>query len=1201
MIEMHFNSQETSTNVSAKESAKANRKKRFLEHLDSLGVGDYESKDEEIPVSNCEKKNDTTFAVLSDDGRPSHSYENSRIRKDFDGSFNGGSDPEMESAEGDKDREARGDRGGTVEKALLTELPMDWESVFGESPVTGQIHASKPSDGLILSLSNLGRVDIEYISSITGFSLKDVIVSLKGSIYQNPLTWDECFYKGWETSEEYLSGNLRRKYKLAKEANERYHGYFKENLKALESVMPPLLSSDEIYVTLGSSWVPEDIIEDFMRHIFADSASFRHYSDSSVNPIVFHNETLGEWRLDLDPYAFPFARSLDQTYGTKRMRGFEVLERTLSSRPIAIYKTTQVFDPKTRKLKEKRVLDEEETLRAQECQKRMMQEFRNWIFRENGRKKRLIDIYEDRFACNRRRIFDGSFLNFPGLADGVELRPYQKNAVARILFSPNTLLAHEVGSGKTFVMAAAGMELRRMGLSKKNLYVVSNNILGQWRSTFSSLYPEAKLLAVEPSSFTPSKRIEVLKEIRDGSYDAILMAYSSFDLIPLSKGFLLEQLNKEKREIQKSLQNSSYLFQTSANSLLKRIEQEKKKLIQAPLKGFEGVCFDELGINRLFVDEAHNYKNIPIASKARHILGINMTGSRKCEQMLLKTRCVQRQNGGGGVIFATGTPITNSVSDAYVLQLYLQNGELALLKLNSFDSWAATFAEKTTGFEVDVDTSTYRMATRFSCFRNLPELACLLAGFSDFHSLDQSDGIPEIDGYTDCLVPKSPDFSLYLSEISRRADSVRGGEVPPEEDNMLKITTDGRKAALDMRLIDFLIPPSLNGKIACCAKNVAEIYFKTAEERSTQLVFCDTSTPKVGFNLYDELKALLLKAGLPKESIAYVHEATTDSAKEKLFSKVRKGEIRVLLGSTFKLGLGVNVQNRLIALHHLDVPWRPADMVQREGRILRQGNLNPKVRIFRYITEGSFDAYSWQLLETKQRFISELLGGSLASREGGDVESTVLNYAEVKALAVGNPIIKERVEKSNELSRLLILQKKESEARAAMETRLLELPSLIGKQETIVANCQQDCDFLLAQADSECDKEAGKAMRERLKVALLGNGLQAEETLFGEYKGFSILLPSSMVPEKPTVYLSRAGRYSVELGDSERGYFPRIDNCLKDLPNRLQRLTFALGQLRDEETGIREALVQPEAYAARIEACRERLKRIDKKLGVTQQ
>ena len=922
---------------------------------------------------------------------------------------------EKEERRRQEEEARRQEQEAHIQKVTCMDLPLDWRNAFDSDLRTQGVHTDNISDALILCLNALGRVDIEYIASVTGADYKTVISSLKGTIYQNPETWNECFYQGWETDEEYLSGNLVRKWKTAQNANAQYDGYFAENVAAIEKVLPPAITAEDIYITLGSPWVPTDVIDDFIRDILG--------RPSGIQPEpTLHDEWTGTWEIP-NKSRYHHSISVRETYGTSRMEALYILERTLNMKTVAV---ADEIDCPTSSSGKKRVINEAETAAVLEKQQWLIQEFQKWVWTDADRRKRLEEIFENKYGRVRRRVFDGSFLTFPGLSPAISLYPYQKDAVARILFTPNTLLAHDVGSGKTYIMIAAGHELRRMGLSQKNLYVVPNHIIGQWKSIFLRMYPTASLLCVDPKSFVPSKREQVLRQIRDNNYDGIIMAYSCFAQIPLSRDYYAAEL-KEKKEAVSALVCQKSKATTKLKKKQRELDQKLSEMLVALEETYDTIYFDELGITRLFVDEAHHFKNVPLETNINSVLGINPRGSQECQDMLDKVRSVQKKNSGKGVVMATGTPITNSITDVYILQQYLQSGELALLDLQSFDSWIGMFAEKTTAFEIDVDTSTYRLATRFSRFHNLPELTALLASIADFHQIEPGTGIPRFDGYQDAVIAKTPALIAYLQEISSRADDVRRGRVHRREDNMLKITTDGRKAALDIRLVNPASSFSYQSKVARCTENVTDIYFRTMPQKSTQIIFCDISTPKAGFNLYSELKDRLIRQGIPAVEIAFIHDAKNETQRSRLFARVRCGEIRVLIGSTFKLGLGVNIQDRLIALHHLDVPWRPADMTQREGRILRQGNTNPQVYIFRYITEGSFDAYSWQLLETKQRFISDLLAGSLSERSASDIEDTVLTYAEVKALAIGNPLIKQRVEAANELSRLLTLQRKRNE------------------------------------------------------------------------------------------------------------------------------------------------------------------------------
>lgn len=1100
-------------------------------------------------------------------------------------------------------REAKERKEAHIREVTSMDLPLDWENVFNQDVRTQGVHADSISDGLMYSLSDLGRVDIEYISSITGEDYKTIICALKGSIYQNPETWGECFYKGWETSEEYLSGNMIRKWKAAKEADKEYNGYFAENIKAIEKVIPPTVATNDIYITLGSPWVPADVIDDFIEYLLGDWRRHWYSINDEKDFHTKHDELTGTWEIPFKSRCNHDVK-VTRTYGTDRINALHILERTLNMKSVAV---TDEVVCNTNSSGKKRVINQSETILAIEKQNKMIKAFQKWVWEDDARKERLERIFENNFSCIRRRIFDGSFLRFPDMSAQINLYPYQKDAVARIIFTPNTLLAHDVGAGKTYVMIAAAMEMRRMGLSEKNMFVVPNNIVGQWKNIFREMYPSADILCVDPKSFAPSKRESVLERIRDNDLDGIIIAYSCFEQIPLSKGYYQNLLIDEQKHIAEIAGKKN-----KATSRLKKKQEAVSKALSelsvAMDDLYNGVYFDDLGITRLFVDEAHNFKNVPFETKTNNVLGINSSGSKRCQDMMDKVHMIQKKNDGKGVVLATGTPITNSITDAYIMQRYLQSGELSMLDLQSFDSWIGMFAERVTEFEVDVDTSTYRLATRFAKFHNLPELTSLLSSVADFHQVDESAGIPAFDGYNDALVSKTPAFAAYLADISTRADDVRKGRISRKDDNMLKITTDGRKAALDLRLVDPKTSFTYQSKVARCSENVADIYFKTLADKSTQIIFCDTSTPKAGFNIYTELKDRLVLHGVPESKIAFVHDAETETKRSLLFAKVRSGDIRILIGSTYKLGLGVNVQERLIALHHIDVPWRPADMTQREGRILRQGNTNSKVYIYRYITEGSFDAYSWQLLETKQRFISELLSGSLTERSGTDIADTVLDYAEVKALAVGNPLVKQRVEAANELTRYMALQSKLVESRIRLEKELLEMPGQIHNQIDLIQYCKQDLAFYTEWRkinppveDSKLKKEEAekrKTLREFVGTAIREHVLETKEKTLISYRGFDIVLPANMTLEKPYVWLKKSGKYYVELGDTDIGNLIRIDNYLDSLGDHLSKLTLNLEKLREKEKDIRFELSKGESYINQIETYKNKVKNLDKKLGV---
>ena len=1066
----------------------------------------------------------------------------------------------------------------------LTDLPDDWE-LFSEPPADAPRRVEHIPDALTLSLCNRGKVDIGYICSLTGESREKVITALKGKIFEDPEREE------WVTGDEYLSGNIKRKLRAAKDANARSGGRYRENVRALNKALPPALSADEIFITLGSPWVPTEIIDAFIEHLVNEKAPAGMRKEYAVR----HDEATGIWEIPRKTRFFMTKHTVKarRTYGSSRMDMLHLMENTLNMRTIAIMdEEPNPRDPK----KTVQVLNQVETAIALERQAKMVEEFKKWVWSDPRRKSKLVNIYEERYASIVKHHYDGSFLRFPELASDMQLFPYQKNAVARILFTPNTLLAHDVGSGKTYIMVAAGMELRRMGISKKNLYVVPNNLVGQWEALFIRMYPSAKVLTVDPASFTPLRREQTMALLRDGDFDGIIMAYSCFDKIPLSIKYYEECYTEDRA----ALRESDKVFASKGI-----IDRKQRSLTGAFTKAGEEcernadrICFDTLGINTLFVDEAHNYKNVPVDSKIEMVYGLAKNGSKKCRAMLEKVRCIHRQTGGRGVVFATGTPITNSITDIFVMQKYLQSGELSLLGLGQFDSWVGMFAEKEPNFEIDVDTSNYRVATRFSTFHNLRELTAILSSIADFHRNGASEnGIPLFEGYTDIKLSGSLRFREYLGDISRRADDVRHRRVHREDDNMLKITGDGRKAALDLRLV--LPDAAENGatKALACARNIRAVYEASRETSGTQLVFCDTSTPKRGFNIYDELRSLLIGMGIPEEQIAYVHEVG-DSARKRdaLFERVRRGEIRILIGSTFKLGMGVNVQNRLIAVHHLDVPWRPADMIQREGRILRQGNGNPQVYIYRYITEGSFDAYSWQLLETKQRFIEDLLAGSLEDQMGDDVDSTALNYAEIKALAIGNPLIKRRVETANELVKLCMLHRAHAEDRERMQSELESIPGKLAHQRELLRLCEADI-AACEEEKREYTPEEAREIRDQVEAAIRRNAFSAAETVAITYRGFKVVVPAYMPMDKPYVFLERNGKYYLPLG-AEAGMVRRMDFFLDNLSRQRDNYKDNLKKLRAQERALKAELLVNSGYSDRIAELKAQLKQIDEELGV---
>ena len=1077
-----------------------------------------------------------------------------------------------------------------LESLTSMELPMDWSNIYLNDDRVSGVFEESISDGLVKCLNVIGKVDIEYISSITGYSLKEVIIELGSTIYQNPLYWEECFYKGYETADEYLSGNISEKLRIAEKYNAKYKGYFNKNVEALKLVKPKCISNDQIYITIGSPWVPTLIIDEFIDYLFGVSYYGRCYGVGAREELkVIHDEQTGSWEIPYKNRYLYYNVAVSRTYGTNECNALHILEKTLNMRTIQI--TTEVKVGKEKK----RIVDKEQTTIVLEKQRLLIEKFRSWIFEDERRKKILTDIYEEKYCSIVNRRYNGSFLEFPNINPSIKLYDYQKNSVARILFSPNTLLAHEVGAGKTYVMIASGMELRRIGISKKNLYVVPNSLVGQWSNMFLYMYPNANILSITPNMFTKTKMFETLKKIKEEDYDAVIIPYSCFDRIPFSKNYLLENKKEKLEELNavKAKKKQTSLVKAKIKKLLDEIAKLEAEYIDNP----DAVFFDELGINTLYLDEAHNYKNLTIDTKIIRVSGMTSSGSKKCDELLLKVKCVQKDNNGRGVVFATGTPITNSLSDIYVMQMYLQSGELSLLNLQTFDSWVGMFVEKESVFEIDVDTTNYRIATRFSNYHNMPELSNILATVIDFYNVEESSDIPKMDGYIDVMIPQTNEFKRYLEDISKRADLIRSGKVSRKEDNLLKVTTDGRKAALDLRLVIPKMQFYLLSKVAHCADNIMSLYTKYYNEKYAQLVFCDTSTPKDKFNIYDDLKYLLVSYGMKEEEIAFIHDATTDSKRNELFEKVRKGKIRVLIGSTFKLGTGVNVQDKLIALHHLDIPWRPSDIIQREGRIVRQGNENEEVFIYRYITEGSFDAYSWQILESKQKMINALLKGCMTERMCEEVEAVVLNYAEVKALALGNPLLKKRVETQNELNVNRLLQKKYFETRYQMELELSDIPNRISVLDEKINTCSLDIDKYL-ENKVELSEESKKELKSTIYQAIIQNELSTTEVYISEYQGFKLIVPPNIIRDNAYLFLEGNAKYHVEMGNSELGILIRLDNFFERLSKMKGDYIDTKNNLLKKENDLKIELEKSNPYEIVIEQLEEELEKIDKVLGV---
>ena len=866
------------------------------------------------------------------------------------------------------------------------------------------------SEALAVSLSEKAGVDLAYMSQLADKSVEEITKELAGVIFQNPVTEE------WETADEYLSGNVREKLSVARTFAEN-HPEYTINVSSLEGVQPKELDASEIEVRIGATWISTKYIEDFMRETFETP---EYLFDRNTMGVQYSNVT-GQWNVK-GKNADRGNALVNMTFGTGRANAYKILEDSLNLRD------TRIFDVVTEDGKEKRVLNKKETMLASQKQEAIRETFKDWVFRDPERRQDLCAKYNELFNSTRPREYDGSHLKFPGMTPDIVLRPHQLNAVAHQLYGDNTLLAHCVGAGKTFEMIAAAMESRRLGLCQKSLFVVPNHLTEQWASDFLRLYPGANILAATKKDFEPANRKKFCSRIATGDYDAVIIGHSQFEKIPLSTERQMAMIERQIEEIEMAIE--SLKAENGERYSIKQMEKTKKSLnarlsrLNDSSRKDNVVTFEQLGVDRLFVDESHNYKNLFLYTKMRNVAGIAQTEAQKSSDMFAKCQYMDELTGGKGITFATGTPISNSMTELYTNMRYLQYNTLQRLGLGHFDSWAASFGETQTAIELAPEGTGYRAKTRFAKFFNLPELIALFKESADIQTPDMLKlPVPEAD-YENVVLKPSEYQKDIVASLAERAEAVRDRKVDATVDNMLKITNDGRKLALDQRLINDMLPDEENSKAATCVEKAFEIWEQTKEQKSAQLIFCDLSTPKGDgtFNVYEDIRDKLMAKGVPENEIAFIHDANTETRKAELFAKVRSGQVRFLLGSTAKMGAGTNVQDRLIALHHLDVPWRPSDIEQQEGRILRQGNLNPKVKIFRYVTECTFDSYSWQLIENKQKFIGQIMTSKSPVRSCEDIDEAALTYAEVKALATGNPYIKEKMDLDIQVSKLKLLK-----------------------------------------------------------------------------------------------------------------------------------------------------------------------------------
>jgi N12 class adenine-specific DNA methylase len=1011
-------------------------------------------------------------------------------------------------------------------------------------PVT---HVDTATEALAVSISEKARVDLAYMSELSGITKDDLTDELQGVIFLN-VGNAESQDKTYVTADEYLSGDVREKLVSARAAAH-IDPSLEINIKALEAALPEDLTAAEISVRLGATWLPEDVVQQFMHEILDTPFQARGYVK------VHYSHSTGAWNVTEKNYDRSNVNAVS-TYGTQKMNAYKIIEESLNLRDVRVW--DKVYDEHG---DEKRVINKRETAIAQAKQEVIRSKFEEWVWTDATRRERLCRIYNDTFNRIKPREYDGSHLTFPGMNPEIVLQKHQLNAIARILYGGNTLLAHAVGAGKTFEMVAAAMESKRLGLCSKSLIVVPNHITEQWSSEWLQLYPSANILVATKKDFETKNRKKFCARIATGDYDAVVIGHSQFEKIPLS---LERQIATIERQIEDVVAGIAEVKENRGERftvkqmvrLQKSLEVRLKKLNDQSRKD-DVVTLEELGADRIFIDEAHYYKNLFLATKMRNVGGVAQTEAQKSSDLFMKCHYLDELTGGRGTVFATGTPISNSMVELYTMQRYLQYAALEKNGLQHFDSWASTFGETVTAIELAPEGTGYRAKTRFAKFFNLPELMSMFRQVADIQTADMLRlPVPKANYHTEVIKPSEWQKEM-VAELAERAEEIRNGNVDPTEDNMLKITNDGRKLALDQRLINEMLPDDPDGKVSACVDNVFNIWNKTQEKRSTQLVFCDLSTPHGDgkFNVYNDIKQKLIAKGIPEDEIAFIHDANTEVRKKELFTRVRKGHIRVLMGSTQKMGAGTNVQDRLIALHDLDCPWRPSDLAQRLGRIVRQGNRNEEVEIFRYVTEGTFDSYLYQLVENKQKFISQIMTGKTPVRMAEDVDETALSYAEIKALATGNPLIVEKCQLEMDVNKLKILHASHLSQKYALEDKILkEYPQEVKRLTERIEGYEVDIGTV-AKHQSEKDHfpsmkiggnifmekaDAGKAI-----IEAIGAMTSPDPVPLGEYRGFLMILAFDSFSKDYRVTLSGALSHSVTLGSDIYGNITRLDNALE--------------------------------------------------------
>ena len=1025
------------------------------------------------------------------------------------------------------------------------------------------------NEALMVSLSEKAKVDINYMSELTGISDEKIKGDLDGIIFKVPSVLNEE-QEEYVTADEYLSGNIREKLEVAK-MSAAIDPKYQKNVEALEKVMPKELTASEIEVRLGATWIPVEIYQQFLYELLDTPSWVRNYTKLS------YSSYNANWNISAKNMDKESVKA-DKTYGTSRANAYRLMEDCLN------LKQTKIFDYEYDDDGNKQaILNKKETMIAQQKQDTIKESFNNWIWKDPQRREELTQIYNRLFNSIRPREYNGDHLEFPGMNPEITLRKHQKDAIAHILYGQNVLLAHVVGAGKTFEMTAACMELKRLGLAQKPMFVVPNHLVEQWGAEFLQLYPSANILVATKRDFEKKNRKKLFSKMATGEYDAILIGHSQFEKIPMSIERQKMNIENEIEEITNGI--SSLKANNGERFTIKQLERTKKGL-KAKLEKLNKndrkddlITFEEIGVDRLFVDEAHFYKNLFLFTKMNNVSGLSTTDAQKSSDLYLKCRYLDEITGGKGVVFATGTPISNSMTEMYTMQRYLQYSTLVKHNLQHFDCWASTFGETSTSIELAPEGSGYRMKTRFSKFFNLPELINMFKEVADIKTADMLN-LPVPNAHYQNVAVKPSDIQKELVEsLGERAQKIRDGAVDPHEDNMLKITNDGRKLALDQRLINELLPENKNSKVNACIKNILKIYHETVKEKSTQLVFCDMSTPRNdAFNIYDEIKSKLLEEGIPESEIAYIHNAKTDAKKKELFSKVREGKVRILIGSTGKMGAGTNVQERLIAIHDLDCPWRPSDLEQRAGRIVRQGNRNKDVYIYRYVTEGTFDAYLYQLVENKQKFIGQIMTSKSPVRSAEDIDEASLSYAEIKALASGNPKVKEKMELDTKVSKLKLAKANYLSQKYDLEDRIIKYyPQKIKAIKTRIEGLENDIKDLKPQKEFQQikikdmlivdKKQAGNA------ILLACKGYDGQDKKYiGDYRGFDLYIQFNSLSQYYIMSLKKELYYPVELGNDVYGNLTRIDNAIENIPKSLkvekELLQNTLQQLHNAELEV---------------------------------